>query len=223
MLLVVSAQGDTGPLLFVFAGSKMPYSEILIDGKRVTDTLIDHLPFSAAIAMRQGSGGIDSFNILNWEKLFVKHVQTLTAGGRKLLLTYDGYRAHMTLALLEVLRVGNVIVYVLPAHTSGKTQPLDVVIFSVFKKALNEAISQIVVPLEEHLLTVFYFCDLLTIAYKKVFVCDTIVAGFAKSVLWPFNPYQLLSTHLHANNTYAAQLMSPDKLFHLLQSKKRQA
>ena len=51
---------------------------------------------------------------------------------RKVLLVLDGYRSHMTYQALRILRNGGVIVYALPAHTSGYTQPLDVSVFGTF-------------------------------------------------------------------------------------------
>lgn len=66
----------------------------------------------------------------------------LTAGGRKVLLTYDGYRSHMTLPVLELFRDNGIVVYALPAHTSGKTQPLHASLFGSFEMKLNETISE---------------------------------------------------------------------------------
>ena len=68
-------------------------------------------------------------NILEWCDYFIANVKDLTRGGRKVLLILDGYRSHMSLAALETLDFNNAIVYALPAHTSGKTQPLDATIF----------------------------------------------------------------------------------------------
>jgi len=48
----------------------------------------------------------------------------------------------MSLAVLELFQRHNVVVYALPAHTSGKTQPLDVVLFGAFKRALNNVMNE---------------------------------------------------------------------------------
>lgn len=69
----------------------MPYREICVHGKRVVNTLLGHLPQQATLTMREKLGGVDNSNFYNWSKLFVEHVRPLTAGGRKVLLTYDGY------------------------------------------------------------------------------------------------------------------------------------
>lgn len=49
----------------------------------------------------------------------------------------------MSLRFLGLFKANNIVVYALPAHTSRKTQPLDVLGFSLFKVALNFAISTV--------------------------------------------------------------------------------
>lgn len=68
------------------------------------------------MAMRDDIGGVDSANLLAWAKRFVEEVRGLTAGGRKILLSYDGYRAHLSLPVLELFHVNNIVAYALPAH-----------------------------------------------------------------------------------------------------------
>ena len=63
MLPVVSADGAIDPPLFVFSGARMPYRQILVDGKVVLETILDHLPEQATIAVRDKKG-VDSFNFL---------------------------------------------------------------------------------------------------------------------------------------------------------------
>ena len=83
--------------------------------------------------MRAEGGGVVTGNIYVWCTHFVKHVADLTSNNRKVLLILDGYRCYMSVRTLEMLNVHRVIVYALPAHTSVKTQPLDVTVFSSFK------------------------------------------------------------------------------------------
>lgn len=92
--------------------------------------------------MRNDLGGVGSEYFLSWAETFVKHVQDLAANGRKVLLTYDGYRAHMTLGELQLFKENNIIAYAIPAHTSGKLQPCDVVLFGEFKKAFNVVLQE---------------------------------------------------------------------------------
>lgn len=46
----------------------------------------------------------------------------------------------MYLRVMDLFLENNSVVYALPAHTSAKLQPRDVVLFAVFNKYINEAI-----------------------------------------------------------------------------------
>lgn len=72
---------------------------------------------------------VDSVSFLSWSKAFVTSINDLTEKDRKVLLTYEAYRSHMTLEVLENFHAYGVVFYALPEHTSGKTQPCDVVLF----------------------------------------------------------------------------------------------
>ena len=49
----------------------------------------------------------------------------------------------MFIRVLELFRRNRITVYAIPAHTSGKTKPLYVVAFAVYKLELNDLIQQI--------------------------------------------------------------------------------
>lgn len=52
--------------------------------------------------------------------IVVRHLRDLTVGGRKVLLSFDGYRSHMGLGVMEYLDQNGVVVYTLPKHSSRK-------------------------------------------------------------------------------------------------------
>ena len=114
-----------------------------MDGS-VVETYADSLPRRSIVTMGEEVGGVDSINVLNWAVQFLQDNKDLTVNNRKLILIYDGYRSHMSVPVLEILHKHNTIDYALPAHTSGKTQPLDFCAFSPFKAALNEALNMTV-------------------------------------------------------------------------------
>ena len=108
---------------------------------------------------------MDSQNFLGWAKSFVDHVHDLTAGNRCILVTYDVYRADMSLSVLKLPRPNNIIAYPLPAHTSGKTQACNVVLFGEYKRAMNQIISDILEPNRVTQLNMFNFCAIMKHAY----------------------------------------------------------
>ena len=49
------------------------------------------------------------------------------------LVLFDGHKSHITLTLAEWARRYNIILFILPPHSSHVTQPLDVAVFGPFK------------------------------------------------------------------------------------------
>lgn len=155
-----SAPEETGPPLFVFKHHTLPWRRVLRKGATQVETYADFLPQGSVVAAREEGGGVDSANFLSWARHFVDSVRDLTAGGRKVLLIYDGYRSHMSLAVLEFFKTIGDIVYALPAHTSGKTQPLDLVSFALFKTKLDELLSSVASLWRLDVIDSFEFCGI---------------------------------------------------------------
>jgi len=121
-------------------------------------------------------------------------VADLTGNDRRVLLIFDGYRSHLSLSVLELFERNNIIVYALPAHTSGKSQPLDVVLFGSFKRALNNKMSDISSRDGMSNWDVFTLCSLMMSAYADAFTSKNVKAGFRRSGIWPLDSSRLLST-----------------------------
>ncbi len=155
-----------------------------------------------------------SHNLLEWARRFIENVKDLTADGRKLLLTYDGYRSHMTIPVLELFKSSNIIVYCLPAHTSGKLQPLDLVVFGSFKNAMRRITDETVQPLEAHRLTMYDFCTIMRSAYHYSFARTNRVG------LWPFSPQRVLNTTLPRDTNDTSTLIAADALMNLFEQKR---
>ena len=192
LMPVISGSGDIGPPLYVFKGVFLPYRTVLQHGEKVQQTYHSVLPRGSVVSMREQNGGVDSNNFYEWAKLFVNHVKDLTFGGRKVLLTYDGYRSHMSLRTLELFSSNNIEVYALPAHSSGKTQPLDVVLFSCYKSNLNNLLDTVSNVGNSKVLDEFDYCSLMKEAYYKTFTRENIKSSFLRSGVWPCNPERLM-------------------------------
>lgn len=83
--------------------------------------------------MEPKTPGVTADSFYQWALRFTAFIKRLVADGRKVLLTYDAYRGHMTLRVLEHLRDNAVIVYALPAHASGNRQLVTRVPFAASK------------------------------------------------------------------------------------------
>jgi len=183
-----------GPPLFVFKGSNLPYRNVVRAGQVVSETYHDLLPRGALVAMRPELGSVDSSNFYEWAKAWVESIAYLQKDGRYTLLIYNAYRSYLSLAVLEFFAANNIVVYALPTHTSGKTQPLDVVIFGVFKSYLRDILLSAVAVHQLHTYTMYEYCSAITAAWYKAFTRSNIQASFERAGIWPFEPLRLLGT-----------------------------
>ena len=191
MMPIISATGSCAPPLFVFKGSRLPCRTVRVGNQTVDETPACKLPPGFTLALRTENGSVDTVNFLNWAYNFVDHVKHLRANNRKVLLIYDAYRAHISLEVLELFLSNNIIVYALPAHSSGKTQPLDTVLFSVFKTSLNTVLSNCAAVQCQNPFDLFDVCAILTEAYHMSFTVKNVKASFCRAGIWPLNPQRL--------------------------------
>lgn len=130
----VSAAGDAVSPLFVFKCTHLPYRQVFRGGQVMTETYHSQIPRYAVFDTRDEHGRIDADNFYKWATLFVTHISDLTAGRRKVILTYDAYRSHMMVPVFELFSNNNVLVYALESHDSRKTHASVFVLFSSYKK-----------------------------------------------------------------------------------------
>ena len=147
----------------------MPYRTVLKRGIVVEEAPAFNLPFKSTVALRAENGAVDTASVLKWVHKFIEFTNDLRCKNRKVLLIYDGYRSHPSLEVLKLFLLNNIIVYALLAHMSGKTQPLDTVLFSVFKQSLNRNIRNVTLSEEQRELNMFVTCALLSRAHEKSF------------------------------------------------------
>jgi hypothetical protein len=138
----------------------------------------------------------------------VDQVRDLTAGGRKVLLLYDGYRGDMDIQTPDTFASGVVIAYTLPAHTSGTTQPLDVAVFGPFKSYLNNTMSRCSRSELGAVYDEIDFCAMLRTAYLHAFTSATTRRAFANTGIWPFNPEVVLRKVMPASADDVSTMVS---------------
>lgn len=193
-------------------GSSIPYRVVIRDGVKVTKSPASYLPSNAVFAMRSENGGVDSTNCLNWASVFVKYTAPLRTKNRKVLLVYDGYRSHLSLPVLKLFKQNGIVIYALPAHSSGKTQPLDTVVFSSFKGSINETLQTFLLAAPERSINLYGFCAVLSGAYRTAMTKSNIPASFRRAGLWPLDRQHILGIPRPASNRPRAKILSPRDL-----------
>jgi hypothetical protein len=109
------------------------------------------------------------------------------------LLIIDGHSSHVTARFIAYCITSKIDLFLLPPHSSHKTQPLDLSIFGPLKTALNLEVDRIFRHSTMRLPRIEW-----TSAYIKARArClrpSSIESGFRKAGIYPFYPEVLLST-----------------------------
>ncbi|OQR85929.1 hypothetical protein ACHHYP_11172 [Achlya hypogyna] len=127
-LACVSATGHIIPPLILLQGRRLPIDE--------THDALSVLP--TAVVTGTPSGFINSKTFEEWLEFFAASVPDDVA--RPVLLTFDGYRAHVSLAIIDKAYELGVLLVCLPANSTHLFQPLDFSVFGSFKQELKKTV-----------------------------------------------------------------------------------
>ncbi|KAL6160609.1 hypothetical protein ACJBU6_01140 [Exserohilum turcicum] len=137
------------------------------------------------------SGYNDSYLSLEWMKRVFDPQTKARANQKPRVLICDGFGTHETLEILEFCFENNITLCRLPSHTSHKLQPCDVAVFAPLKTAYRDQVERLyrggmTTINKEHFTTLYYP------AREQAMTKKNILAGWAKSGLFPFNPDRVL-------------------------------
>lgn len=129
ILLCVAADGTEYLPAVVFKGAREPFLSDHVSRTRVSQIV----PPTWACFWRKELGSVATrvFNL--WVKRFVSVVRSNETPKEWKLLFNDGLRSHMTAYAIKILKEAKIAVVALPAHTSDRLQPLDVIVFGPMK------------------------------------------------------------------------------------------
>ena len=102
------------------------------------------------------------------------------------MLVLDGHESHINAEFDEYYKANNIIPLCLPPHSSHLTQPLDVSVFSLLKKAYGTQISFLIRAHVTYIAKDDFF-PAFRAAFKVVFVKQNVKGGFRGAGLVPFN------------------------------------
>jgi hypothetical protein len=137
------------------------------------------------------TGYTDSYISLQWLQRIFDPKTKERARGKPRVLICDGFGTHETLEVLEFCFANNIILCCLPFHTSHKLQPCNVAVSAPLKAAYCEQAKR----LEQGGINTIgkeHFTSLYSAAREKAFTSTNIIASFAASGLFPFNPDRVL-------------------------------
>ena len=108
------------------------------------------------------------------------------ANGRHQLLVVDGHSSHFTMGFLEYARNHKITVLCYLSHSTHVYQGLDVVIFSVLKRAWSEERDKF--EKSGPAVSKVNFLEVYAKAHVRAFTKENILAAFKKTGIVPFNP-----------------------------------
>lgn len=127
------------------------------------------------------SGEIAVAWIEDWDKLTREK-----ANGRYRLLVVDGHSSHFTMGFLEYARNHKIIVLCYPSHSTHVYQGLNVVIFSVLKRAWSDKRDKF--ERSGPAVSKVNFLGVYAKAHARAFTKENILTAFRKTGMVPFNP-----------------------------------
>jgi len=104
------------------------------------------------------------------------------------IVLYDGHQSHINLGIIDWAKSQNIILFILPAHTSHVLQPLDVDCFGPFERIYNSECHKFMRDNCGQGITRYNICSLGCSAYLKVLTPGNLQSSFRKAGIYPLNP-----------------------------------
>src|SRR5437763_6910221 len=113
------------------------------------------------------------------------------ADGKMRLLICDGHDSHITAAWIEHCMRNNIVLMVLPPHSSHLTQLLDVGVFGPLKTLMASALEPLI-SIELHRILKAEWLSAFVEAHDGAFSVQNIEAGFHGTGIFPYNLHKVL-------------------------------
>jgi DDE superfamily endonuclease len=132
---------------------------------------------------------------LRWLDRFNEQTSKIVGNTQeKRLLILDGHSSHVTMAFLQKAMAVNILVVIFPPHSTHRLQPLDVSVFSPLANYYSQELDNYIQRTRGYSrMTKRVFWSIFWPSWQKGVRKDTILSGFKKTGIHPFNPPIVLS------------------------------
>ena len=193
-LTCVNAAGDHIPGFYIFRG------------KRLRSNYVLHCEDGAAMAM-QTKAWMTATLFSHWISHFIRCLQSKggISQGRRHLLILDGHNSHVTLEVVHKCREVGLDLVTLPSHTSHRLQPLDVGVFTPFKRYFKRyrdvwSVSNKGKGASKQTLAMW-----MSRALERALTKSNITAGFRTTGIHPLNP-EAVNVHMGPARQFGTRL-----------------
>ena len=168
-----SASGQMIPPYFVFAGHRM-----------LPDLLKDAIPGTAGTVSETGWSNSQVFRTYLQDH-FLKFAPQRQPG-QYMLILLDGHKSHVSVDLIEWAKSKEIILFILPAHTSHILQPLDVACYGPLQKIYNNLCHKFTRTISG-CVSRYDVCSIASKAYCKAFSPENLLSAFKRTGVYPLN------------------------------------
>ncbi|XP_071095056.1 uncharacterized protein [Haliotis cracherodii] len=169
-----NASGNAIPPFFVFKGQRM--REELLSGCT---------PGLTGTVTETGWSNTEVFQHY-LQSHFKKHA-VAASEEFPLLVLYDGHKCHISIPLITWARENNIVLFVLPAHTSHVLQPMGVGCFGPFSKVYNNLRHKSMRENASSSIDKHLICELACKAYNLSLTTSNLQSSFRKCGIYPFD------------------------------------
>ncbi|CAF4669927.1 unnamed protein product [Rotaria sp. Silwood2] len=160
VIIGVNAKGDVLPPLTVYAS------------KHVNNQWTEGGPDRSAFQCSHNGWINDDIFTFWFIDIFLIEIQSVP---RPVLLLLDGHQCHFTVKIIEAARQNSIIILCLPPHCTHAKASWKKIVSSYFERTHRKTIRKMDHP------------KLLNKLYNVAFTPRQVVAGFARSGIWPFD------------------------------------
>lgn len=131
---------------------------------------------------------------LSWLSKIFEPATTKKAGNGRRLLIVDGHSSHVNMKFINFCDNHNIILAILPPHSTHRLQPLDVGIFSPLSTAYSNQINNMTQSSHGFTrITKRSFWSMFRTAWKTALTSGNIHSAFAATGIWPLQPDKVLN------------------------------
>jgi hypothetical protein len=175
----VCADGTSLPPLIIFKGENL-------SRQWIPASIHNHWRFGC-----NTKGWTSNVHGLQWLRQVFEVETREKANGKPRLLICDGHDSHITASWIAHCMKNNIILMVLPPHSSHLTQPLDVSVFKPLKTLMASAIEPLV-STELHRILKAEWLSAFVEAHDGAFSIQNIQSGFRGTGIMPLNPSKVI-------------------------------
>jgi hypothetical protein len=139
---------------------------------------------------------------------FMKYVQGRDPS-EPLILLYDGHKSHVSLGLIDWAKELNLILFVLPPHTSHILQPLDVGCFGPFQKIYDNLKAKFMRENSSSSIPKHSVCNLGCKAYMLGLTPTNLCSSFRKCGIYLFDPSAVDAVNFLPSTVFKSKKTQP--------------